>query len=107
MNKKTLDGPGVYMHIMWRNDNQLQFWLYVGQSVKIRDRLQDHKNITYRKRHPSLHYYVWDSSDDLESEFVILATCQIPGPKEQLILNMQEMWMACIFQTLTAQALEK
>ncbi|KAL2814663.1 hypothetical protein BJX63DRAFT_392151 [Aspergillus granulosus] len=61
-----------------------------------------------RRRHPSLHYHVWDSATDMESVFVTLAENDAPScPTAQLFLNMQEMWMSLIFQTLTSLRLDE
>ena len=89
------------MHVLWEKNNTQKFWLYVGQAVSLRERVQNHNDRQYRSRHPSLHYHVWGSVEDMESVFVTLAVGKIPTYQtEQLILNLQEMWMACIFQTL-------
>lgn len=83
-------------HLITRKNPSL-FWLYVGQSAKLCDRIKSHNNLHHRQQNPSLHCYVWQATLDMESTFVTLAlheppTCQT----EQFLLNLQEMWMACI-----------
>lgn len=92
------------MHIMYRRCNPGRFWLYVGQASKLAERISSHNNPIHRQAQPSLHYHVWDSAKDMVSKFVTLAVHIGTASKDdQLILNFQEMWMACIFQTMTAK----
>lgn len=54
-----------------------------------------------------LHYAVWESSPDMRSTFVTLATLTAPScAQSQLILNLAEMWMCLVFQTLTSLHLD-
>ncbi|KAE8418752.1 hypothetical protein BDV36DRAFT_294798 [Aspergillus pseudocaelatus] len=102
-NPENLSICGVYLHILWRRSNPQKFWLYVGQAAELRERIRTHNDIYRRKRNPSLHYHVWDSSEDMESVFVTLGTSEKPtSAKTQLLLNLLEMWMALVFQTLTS-----
>ncbi|KAL2865707.1 uncharacterized protein BJX67DRAFT_173130 [Aspergillus lucknowensis] len=99
---------GVYLHILWRPGKEERFWLYVGQATNVSDRLRTHNDPYRRRRNPSLHYHVWDSATDMESVFVTLAESDAPVClRSQLLLNMQEMWMSLIFQTLTPLQLDK
>jgi hypothetical protein len=106
-------GAGIYLHILWYPNNPQQFWLYVGQATDLRRRIAGHNDKLYRRKHPSLHYHVWDAKDNICSQFVILARADIKNGAEnisrldQCLLNMQEMWMACLFRTLTSRDLEK
>ncbi|QMW45747.1 hypothetical protein G4B11_009202 [Aspergillus flavus] len=71
--------------------------------AELRERIRTHNDIYRRKRNPSLHYHVWDSAGDMESIFVTLGTSEKPtSVKTQLLLNLLEMWMALVFQTLTS-----
>ncbi|KAJ5810503.1 uncharacterized protein N7503_002721 [Penicillium pulvis] len=104
---------GVYLHIIWLPEEPERFWLYVGQATDLARRIADHNNKIYRKKHLSLHYHIWDSREDTCSKSVVLATCD-PSTKGQTVfradqccLNLLEMWMACLFQTLTARDLDK
>lgn len=103
--------PVVYLHILWKSDRV--FWLYIGQSLIPKARISDHNSIRYRIRHPSLHYAVWDSLDDIKSMFVTLASFDkdswpesqsqsqvFEGDPNEYMLNLLEMWMCCAFQTL-------
>ncbi|OQE16665.1 hypothetical protein PENSTE_c023G09063 [Penicillium steckii] len=107
------DGPGVYLHILWKFDKL--FWLYIGQSMVLKARISDHNSICHRTRHPSMHYTVWDFSDGIKSLFVSLASfCKdtwpgvqsqpqvFEGDSKEYMLNILEMWMCCSFQTLGA-----
>jgi hypothetical protein len=99
---------GVYMHILYRRSNPGRFWLYVGQAFKLHERISSHNDPAHRQAQPSLHYHVWDSAEDMVSEFVTLAVHKITSSRDdQFILNFQEMWMACVFQTMTAKHLEE
>lgn len=71
-------------------------------------RIATHNNKGHRQANPSLHYHIWDSANELESVFVILAKhyiTQNASPDDRFIFNFQEMWMACIFQTMTPKHL--
>lgn len=53
-------------------------------------------------------YRVWDSAEDMVSEFVTLAIQSAASSKgNQFTLNFQEMRMACIFRTMTMKHLEE
>ncbi|KAF7177079.1 hypothetical protein CNMCM7691_004727 [Aspergillus felis] len=99
---------GVYMHILYRRSNPGRFWLYVGQAFKLNERISSHNDPAHRQAQPSLHYHVWDSAEDMVSEFITLAVHKITSSRDdQFILNFQEMWMACVFQTMTPKHLEE
>ncbi|OGM42588.1 hypothetical protein ABOM_009621 [Aspergillus bombycis] len=105
------DTPGVadvYMHILYRRSNPDRFWLYVGQALVLITRISIHNDERHRRANPSLHYHVWESADDMESVFATLAKHHVARDasfEDQLILNFQEMWMACVFQTMTSRHL--
>lgn len=63
--------PRVYLHIIWSLQGKL--WLYVGQPVSMRERIQKHCDGQYRKRHPSLHYSVWGSDDVVGDSWVTMS----------------------------------
>ncbi|KAL3476485.1 hypothetical protein BJX99DRAFT_258418 [Aspergillus californicus] len=106
-------GTGIYLHILWYPINTQRFWLYVGQATDLHRRIADHNDKLYRRKHPSLHYHVWDAKNGICSQFVILARADIKNgagniPRfEQCLLNIQEMWMARLFRTLASRDLEK
>src|SRR5437016_384926 len=78
------------MHILWNRSNMEQFWLYVGQAVKLHQRIANHKDQKYRNHHPSLHYSVWDTAEDMESVFVTLAVLKNNNVEEQkYLLNLE------------------
>ncbi|KAJ6072758.1 hypothetical protein N7467_010843 [Penicillium canescens] len=92
---------GVYLHILWRQSIPSCFWLYVGQAGVFCVRIGTHKNPWRRQRQRSLHYTIWHSESDMESVFVKLAVHDAFSSEEgQLLLNLQEMWMSLVFQTL-------
>lgn len=63
--------------------------------------MRRHGDPVYRRKHPSLHYHIWDSANDIKSTFVTLAKYDVPQTEEgQLIMNLAEMWMSLVFQTL-------
>ena len=95
----------IYLHIIWHpDDNANDFFLYVSQSTDLAKRLSDHMNPLFRIKHPSLHYYVWDSRPGNLSAFVVLAYLDEPTKfsigNDQLKMNLVELWGALIFQTL-------
>ena len=101
------NGPGIYMHVIWDKANSARFYLYIGQSLAISERIKRHLDPWYRKKHLSLHYFVLDSIET-ELRFVILTQKQtgkppIPG----LLLNLLEMWACVLFQTLTVRGLRE
>lgn len=73
----------------------------------------------FKTKHPSLHYYVWDSRPGNLSAFVILAYLddirptntsigtKFMGTDNQLQINIAELWAALIFQTLPEHELKK
>jgi hypothetical protein len=109
----------IYLHIIWNlDDDEDDFFLYVGQSRNLAKRLSDHMNPLFRIKHPSLHYYAWDSRPRNMSAFVILAYLDEPtnfstgtglviGKDDQLKMNIVELWGALIFQTLSERELSK
>lgn len=81
----------------------IRFWLYVGQVSVLRLRIQTHNDPRHRWKNMGLHYAVWRSDPELKSKFVTLATLAAPScAQTQLILNLAEMWMCLVFQTLTS-----
>jgi hypothetical protein len=77
------------------------WWLYIGQASNFSDRIKNHNDPLRRYKNPSLHYHVWDSANDIKSRFVTLAKYTKPQcVEDQLILNLGEMWMCLVFQTL-------
>lgn len=101
---------GVYMHILSPADNPHAFWLYIGQSIVLKDRVRLHNSRRRQSQHASLHYFVWNSTIPKDSDFVTLYTAsldKIHSDHRQLLLNLAEMWMCCVFQTLSAVHLEK
>lgn len=96
------------MNILWHPSDPETFWLYIGQAIILCHRITKHRDKRYRLKHPSLHYHVWDSREGMQSQFVILAYMDLETPlshTSQCLLNLLEMWMACIFRTLTARDL--
>lgn len=100
---------------MWTR--QGKFWLYVGQSMSMRVRILKHCDQKHRVRNPSLHYSVWDSQDVVGDIWVTLS--RFPDfklPKTSischqledraLLLNLEEMFMSCVLQTLRRHHLE-
>ncbi|KAL2823528.1 hypothetical protein BDW59DRAFT_163105 [Aspergillus cavernicola] len=111
---ETLRAPGVYLHALWKNSKE--FWIYIGQALALSDRIGDHNNVGYRKRHPSLHYHTWNSFEDVGSIFVKLLSFDgyelqgsdvqdFQGESLHYLLNLAEMWLCCAFQSLSPTAL--
>ncbi|KAF9883837.1 hypothetical protein FE257_002728 [Aspergillus nanangensis] len=64
--------------------------------------IKKHNDPYFRSRNPCLHYHIWDTVEDTESVFVTLGVHENPSSlASQLSLNMLEMWMCLVFQTLT------
>lgn len=103
----------MYLHILWSKENPKRFWLYVGQSELLRNRIRDHNKNRHRAIHFSLHYHVWNGRYEKYSRFVTLFTTDASFCKnrsrssQQLILNLAEAWMCSIFQTLPSSLLDK
>jgi hypothetical protein len=98
---------------MWTQDGK--FSLYVGQSLNLLERIGRHCNKDYRKKHPSLHYSLWDAGNITGDIFVILSTLDVLSHTEfqslspadkALLLNLQEMFMSCVLQTLRSTDLQ-
>ena len=93
----------VYLHIIWNLENdEDDFFLYVGQSRDLAKRLSDHMNPLWRTKHSSLHYYAWDSRPENLSAWVVLAYLDEPtnfstgtklviGKDDQLKMNSVEL----------------
>lgn len=95
---------GVYMHILSLLENALAFWLYIGQSITLKSRVRLHKNRRRQSQRASLHYFIWNTLKPKDSDFVILYTGhhdEFCPDHRQLLLNLAEMWMCCVFQTLS------
>ncbi|KGO74370.1 hypothetical protein PITC_008940 [Penicillium italicum] len=100
--------PGVYLHILLIPG---LMYLYTGQADNLSERTRYHNDPAFRRRHPSLHYKIWEWLEEtrgLTSTFVKIAgfkrKCR--GESDQLLLNLQEMFTACVFQTLRSSDLE-
>lgn len=99
---------GIYLHILWIKNNPDHFYLYIGQSTQMKERLRCHQDPNYRRKNPTLHYYVWDlglmdKEYEIEDKFVFLSTFQ--KEVDSLLLNLLEMWCCLILQTITKNAL--
>ncbi|KAL2869133.1 uncharacterized protein BJX67DRAFT_379608 [Aspergillus lucknowensis] len=102
--------PGVYLHLLYLESVPNAFWLYVGQSVCLKDRIRKHHTRRLQSSHYCLHYHIWNSSKQMKSSFMTFFELFRPDTthqQRQLILNLAEMWFCCIFQTLTCPSLEK
>lgn len=100
---------GIYLHIIWLKADPSQFFLYVGQSVEMQTRLDNHRSPIHRAKHPSLHYYIWDreimdKNYAVDERFVFLLAT---GKVDPLLLNILEMWCCLMLQTLTRNAIAK
>ena len=101
------------MHVLWVKENPVrQFWLYVGQSINMKGRINDHYKRRRQGKHFGLHYHVWNQPEEKSSKFLALWTPRLPEfgslPREyrQLLLNIAETWVCCILQTLPPHLLE-
>ncbi|KAH8691303.1 hypothetical protein BGW36DRAFT_431855 [Talaromyces proteolyticus] len=99
---------GIYLRILWKRDNPDHFYLYVGQSIQLIQRLNDHRDPKYRRLNPSLHYFIWDlglidPECQMDEKFVFLSI--VEGDVDRLLLNLLEMWCCLILQTFTKNAL--
>lgn len=88
-------------------------YLYVEQADDLSDRIRYHNDLEFRRRHPSLHYKIWEWLQETDtggftSIFVKVAGFQtkLRGESGQLLLNLQEMFAACVFQTLRSSDLK-
>ncbi|KAJ5954177.1 hypothetical protein N7501_008456 [Penicillium viridicatum] len=101
---ETKKEAGIYLHTLWREDETTKrFWLYVGQACVLCLRIEKHKDPRHRSKNMGLHYSVWGSAVDIKSAFVTLAILDPPSSTQtQLVLNLAEMWMCLVFQTLTS-----
>jgi len=68
----------------------------------MKERLRCHRDPNYRRKNPSLHYYVWDlgftdKEYEIEEQFVFLSI--FPKEVDSLLLNLLEMWCCLILQT--------
>jgi len=80
----------------------------LARSIQMKERLRCHHDPNYRRKNPSLHYYVWDlgftdKEYEIEDQFVFLSIFQ--KEVDPLLLNLLEMWCCLILQTLTKNAL--
>lgn len=105
---ETLRSAGIYLHILSSKRKPSIFWLYVLQAVCLKDRVRDHHNRRHQSSHFSLHYHVWNSPEAKDSLFVTLwvdnkLNCNL----QQLLLNVAEMWLCCIFRALTPHHLDQ
>ncbi|PVI01067.1 hypothetical protein DM02DRAFT_525729, partial [Periconia macrospinosa] len=101
---------GIYVHVIWLKHNPDHFYLYVGQSIELQNRIANHRNPAYREKHRSLHYYIWDLASqeqnkeyEVEENFVFLSVYK--DEAHPLLLNLLEFWCSLMLQTLTRNAL--
>ena len=99
---------GVYLHILLIPG---LMYLYTGQADDLSERIRYHNDPAFRRRHPSLHYKIWEWLEEtggLTSVFVKVAGFKqkLRGESDQLLLNLLEMFTACVFQTLRSSDLE-
>lgn len=100
---------GIYLHILWLKTNPEIYYLYVGQSIEIQTRINNHRDPLYRLRNPSFHYFIWDrgvedKSFEVDEKFVFLSACDENDPK---LLNLLEMWCCLMLQVLTKNTLTR
>lgn len=100
------NGPGIYMHIIWDRQDHKRYYLYVGQSMNVHERIVRHEDPWYQQKHPCLHCYVLNSGG-MESQFVLLAEINAQKPMPGLLLSILEMWCCPLFQTLTKGSLAR
>ena len=99
------------MHLLWRVEDPTDCRLHVGQSLEITNRICHHEDINYRERLPSFHYYWWDLNEEdpserVESRYIFPCAFTETTQPDHLILNMLEMWVSVIFQSLSRSVLE-
>jgi len=99
------------VHLLWRVEDPTDCRLYVGQSLEIANRICHHEDINYRKRHPSFHYYWWDLNKEdpskrIASRYIFPCAFTETTQLDPLILNMLEMWVSLILQSLSKSVLE-
>ncbi len=99
------------MHLLWRVEDPTDCRFYVGQSLEIANRICHHEDINYRKRHPSFHYYWWDLNKEdpskrIESRYIFPCAFTETTQLDPLILNMLEMWVSLILQSLSKSVFE-
>lgn len=83
------------------------FYLYVGQAQVLKRRILNHQNPDYRRHNPSLHYHVLDSSPTMQGSFAVITCGQFGSTVRQSYLNIIEMFMCLLFQTLPEKTLRK
>ena len=68
------------MHILWDSIQPTitKYYLYVGQSQNIQERVERHENPWNRAKNPSLHYHCWKPG--IESIFVVLEHTRETSP---------------------------
>ena len=99
------------MHLLWRVEDPTDCRLYVGQSLEIANRITHHEDMNYRKRQHSFHYYWWDLNEEdpskrVESRYIFPCASTGRAQPDPLILNMLEMWVSLILQSLSRSVLE-
>lgn len=96
-------GRAIYLHILYFTNNVTR--LYVGQAFNLKARIKNqHMDWRYRRDHPSLHNFAMDRS--IADEYVVLCTVREACERDDLVLNLLEMWMALWIGTLPAQIME-
>ena len=89
------------LRVLWDRDNRKIFWLCVGQSICLRKRIRDHHTRRRQNMHSCLHYHIWNSQPEKKSLFVNHYIGEMATSAHgQLLLNLAEMWLCCLLQTL-------
>lgn len=96
-------GRAIYLHILYFPNNVTR--LYVGQAFNLKARIKNqHMDWRYRRDHPSLHNFAMDRS--IADEYVVLCTIREACERDDLVLNLLEMWMALWIGTLPDEVME-
>ncbi|KAI9836065.1 MAG: hypothetical protein M1819_001676 [Sarea resinae] len=103
----SYNGPGIYLHVISPVDASGRYYLYVGKSTTLRDRIKNHENPRYHRNNPGLHYATLDEHATRKSVFVVLtktALANQPLMQDELskahLMCLLDTWMALVFKSL-------
>ena len=96
------------MHITCLKANPCRYWLYVGQTVEAYRRIiREHQNAIHREKYPSLHYSIFNLNIMNDAYVALTVRATVSAEHAATFLNLQEMWVALVFQTLGSKDLKE
>ncbi len=100
---------GVYLHVIYELEQPSIYWLYVGASIDVQSRVEEHKCFRSIPSRDSLHPRIWNQEG--RGDFFILfggfSNIHVPEQDQLAMINLLERFGCQVFQTLPKSVLQK